>query len=745
MGDRVPWARLLLGLAVVGPALCIGGALPWVLPAFVAVNAALLVRVCWPRTGSSRRPIGLGWFGVAAVITALHWIPIGNGVVTTVAPGIAQEVARALEGLDVPAWARLSVLPGATAMEVSRIAALGLLFFTAAQMSWRRTAKAVVVVATVVGLVGVAHRGMGVTAIYGLYTPVEISAFGEGRVGILTSFVNPNHQSGLLLLGIGATLALLLDTQRHQARGPLRPEVGFALVAALSLQVVVLLLSYSRAALGIAGLVYGPALLVVAIRRPPGTRYMRLILGPVIASVVVGLLVDGSRARAQLETLLDPESFERKFRSVRAGLRLIEHSPWLGTGRGTAIDLIPLVRTDLDPVVYTHIESVPVTLLVEWGPVLGGAMLLSFAGWWVLTMVRAKDMGRRLLALGILAVVLQNGFDFNLEYLGVAAPLVAVAGCIAPVSSRSRSEPGRALVVGITVAVVAGLIAVLSLGAGRTSLRLQHRAVASGQLDPAVAVGRRPLDAAVHVQLARKAADEGAWEEVERRAGVAARLAPSTVDPWLLRGAAATALGRAEDARTADTEALGRLRPPVDPELVGYLVGRYRPDALAEILPDDRERVQALLDALLEPAPLHADAVAEAWVQAHRDDPFTLAYRAEIALARTNPALALHHARLYYAAYPASARAASYVARSLSSFAPPRDAEACAVLEDALAYEALDDPGTLEEQLILCLRRVGTPQALEKVEAILPRLLARPAPRAVVRRRHQLDPRRVRR
>lgn len=748
--DRIPWARLLLGLAVVGPPLCIGGALPWVLPAFAVVVGAFVVRVCRPGRAAIRWPRGLGWFGVAAGLTALQWIPIGSGVLAWIAPGIADQTALALGGTELPAWSRVSVLPGATGMELARVLALGLLFFAAAQMSWRHTALAAVVAGTAVALTGVVHRGAGATAIYGVYAPVEGSLVGPSRIGILTSFVNPNHQSALLLLGIAAAFALLIDAghqpgQRSRS-APLLPEVGLTLLAALALQTVVLLLSYSRAALVVALVLYGPALVVLAIRGAKaegegaraGAGGARSIAVAAAAAVALAIVVDGAQIRAQLETLLDSEAVESKLASVRAGLRLVEVSPWLGTGRGTAVDLLPVAREDLEPVVFTYIESIPVTFVVEWGPIVGGALLLAGIGWWVMTVRAGPGLGPRTLAVGLLAVGLHNGLDFGLELLGVAAPFVAVAGSIAPSAGRAHPRPRRARAVGGVVAAVTIVIAVSTMDATRWSLRGQPRALAEGVLEPAGALGRRPMDPRVHTQLARLAAERGDWDQVERRARVATRLAPGTVEPWLWRGAAATALGRPDAARAHDADALRRLVVPVEPALVEYLVRRYEPEALAALLPDDRARVAALLDALVEEAPEHADAAARAWEESHPDEPFALGHRVAVALARELPALALHHARLYHAESPGSARAALLVVRALSSFDPPRWEDMRELLEQVLARDDLDDPGAVEEQLILCLRQIGTPEAAKRVEELVPGLLARPAPRSVRLRRRRL-------
>ena len=88
---RTPWTRVLLGVAVIGPALCIGGAPPVVVPAFCLVVAALWLRLC----SRSAQPLPVPWIaglgGLVAVVIVVQWAPI-PGARQALAPDLAARV-----------------------------------------------------------------------------------------------------------------------------------------------------------------------------------------------------------------------------------------------------------------------------------------------------------------------------------------------------------------------------------------------------------------------------------------------------------------------------------------------------------------------------------------------------------------------------------------------------------------------------------------------------------------------------
>ena len=206
-----PVSRVLVLVAVVGPALWLGGVPAAVVPAFVGVVALL-----WLRQARVDRelalPAGAWVFGLLALATAIQLAPLPDALLARLAPGTHDLLARALVDTPVASWRRISVVPDTTSLELGRLLGLGLLFVATAQLSWRIPAGAVVVCGTIVAALGLVHEALGLEQIYGIYTP-RLRQPGD-TAAVLTSFVNPNHQSGLLLLGIFCAGGLAADQHR---------------------------------------------------------------------------------------------------------------------------------------------------------------------------------------------------------------------------------------------------------------------------------------------------------------------------------------------------------------------------------------------------------------------------------------------------------------------------------------------------------------------------------------------------
>jgi hypothetical protein len=102
------------------------------------------------------------------------------------------------------------------------------------------------------------------------------------------------------------------------------------------------------------------------------------------------------------------------------------------------------------------------------------------------------------------------------------------------------------------------------------------------------------------------------------------------------------------------------------------------------------------------------------------------------ALRTGNPALALHHARLWRQLAPGDASAHAAVADALLAFAVPRRTEARDVLDHGLAAVGFADLGArarLEQRLAEVLVGLGDDASLARARTILGDLLARPATR----------------
>ena len=755
-----PWSRILLGAAVTMPALAFGGVHPLTVIGFCALAWLLWLRLCWRSRAGLRVPLWAGLGVLAATVTFVQWLPL-SGLRESLAPGLDALVGAALQGTDGVARQGLSIVPGDTGLEAARLAALTALFIAASQLSWRVTAGFVAVLGAVVALVGFSHEALGLDSIYGWYAARDIDR--SAVPALLGTFVNPNHQSGLLLLGIFCGVAIAADQHAH---GLVTADPGkvdrygdrfLAAMAGVTVMIPALVLSLSRGAL-VAFILLAPVAAWLAMRRQGAGRRARRRraerLSPARIMVLVGatclfLLVAKHGAWRELATLSSvAESWgetDHKIGTARKALELLELSPTLGIGRGAFIDLFPALRSDSTHVLATHLECAPVAMLVEWGPYFGGTLLLGTAAWWCAAMLggstRTDRSARRIVLLGLLAVALQNTVDFSFEFLGVAAPAVALAGALSPGPSVGLA-PRRAGILGGLVLLAAIVLATASRP-GSQLLREQNNAgIVAGTRDATLELIRRPLDGRLHGVLAREAAKRSDWASAIARAKVAVELRPGSVDPWLIQGIGLRQLGRTDEGDQAIAQGLSRLHDPPDEPLVAWLLREYpRAEDLAALTPAQPRPWRLLVDALAPVSPQHADAMAAARARSVPTDPEPLRIRFALALNARNPGLALHHARLLRQLDRKAVASHLAVAKAYQAMGPERLHDARDTLLTAIADEAFADlaeRGLLEQELLAVLLDLGDDESLAKARKLVPELLSRPASRGVRRRNEEL-------
>jgi hypothetical protein len=368
---RRSWTQLLLLVAAGSPALMLGGVPPTAVLAFLVVMLVLWQRLCTRSKSPLLVPraalLGLG----VTLWTCAQWAPL-PGVREAFAPELHAAVQQALAGTGVQARAGLSVCPGDTGLECARLLGLTLLFVAAAQLSWRTAATAAALAGSAVALAGLAHEALGLQAIYGVYAARDVDL--AALPSMLSTFVNPNHQSGLLLLGTFAAGGLAADQHRQglDTRDPSKVDrYGdrfLAAMAALTVQVPALVLSLSRGAI-VALLLVAPLATWLGLRRQrserQGQRRRSRHMSPLRMVVAVGLvglflLVAQHGAWRELGTLLDladPDAdLDTKLRVAQDGLGLVAVSPWLGIGRGAFIDVFPPFDSAPTHVLHTHLE-----------------------------------------------------------------------------------------------------------------------------------------------------------------------------------------------------------------------------------------------------------------------------------------------------------------------------------------------------------------------------------------------------
>lgn len=674
---RLPWTRGLFGLAVAGPALALGGVHPEVVAGWTVLVGALVWRVAKRSRTDLVRPWPAAVLVLLAAWTALAALPI-PGLRGLLAPELQAWVANAVpEGVGPSG---LSVRPADTLSESVRLLGLAGVAFAAAQLSWRLSAAAVAASGLMVAGIGYLHAFVGATKIFGLYTPRD--ALPQLRTALLGTFVNPNHQSGLLLLALFAAGALALDqlygarTARDAAKAEQRRDRGLAMLGGISLLLPALLLSLSRGAL-VAAAVFGPVALGLALHQIPasaGSQSKRMPRGPLALAVLalVGLVVAIGRhgAWSELVSLFDDPSaaYDEKLAPAVEAAGLVWKSPLLGTGRGTFIDLFPLHAPGSDRL-FTHLESAPITAVVEWGVLVGGSVVLAGAWWWTRALrhsgPKRERKARTILLLGIAALGLQSFTDFSLEFIGVAAPLMALVGALTP---HGSAKLGRKRLIRLAPPVAVAGAACLWLLAphGWAGSARTNAGVASGAVPLRDALRWRPLDGSLHAVAARLALATGDTEAAAGHAEFATRTRAGSVDAWLMLSEVHGRRGQIDARDTAFAQALDRVRTPAPAALIEYIVKRRpSPQSAAAITPSRRLAFSAIIRGLREAGAIeHADAMAQRRSQTHPDDATPLLVRSQLAAERRNAALSLHFALLARAIDPSSGDAHLAVVRA---------------------------------------------------------------------------------
>lgn len=748
--SQPPWARILLALAICGPALWIGGVPAVVVPAFLGVVLLLWLRLCTRSPERLRVPYGAAIGGFAVLITLLQWVPLPAAIRAALAPDLAARTSAALADSGVDAWPGLSPVPGDSALEVARLLGLTALFIAAAQLSWRVSAALVAGLGSVVALLGLLHAGLGVRKIYGFYQPSDVDP--TQTVALLTSFVNANHQSGLFTLGIFCAAALAVY---HRMVGQQTSEPGQATrarerslvaLAAVALQGVALVLSLSRGAMSALVLV-APIALWFAWRGEPKDRPRQWLqrIAMVVGFALVGVFVARySGAWAELATLSREAEAgaTTKFRVAEEAVDLVVLSPILGVGRGAFIDLYPAIDSMPNGVRHTHLESTPVTMIVEWGPGLGGLIGLGLLWWWIAAIYSSggrHGRPRRIALCGPLALAIHSVGDFSLEFLGVAAPLCALAGSLSERRQIVRWPARRAARLG-AVTLVAGLAlavwAVPHTWQRRPRGDLSERTALSKPAD----LRTRPLDSDLHTALAFQAAEAADWDQARARALVATTLRPDAADPWWLLTNAEHALGNPDASAVALARMLAVVRKPLPVPVAQALRQRYpNAEELATHMPAALAPWTLVMESLIPLDPAYAAILAAARNQVDGHEPEVLRLQVRIALEMQNPGLARYHTTLLRQLAPHQVTSHLLHVQALQGFRVPREREIQSVLEETLRAGLVPDlaeSSLLEDALIESYLRENTPESRARARDLLPALLTRPGDRGVLQRRN---------
>ncbi len=248
-------------------------------------------------------------------------------------------------------------------------------------------------------------------------------------------YVNHNHYAGLMemLIPIAAAYALLCPRSR-----PLRGCFIFGVIVAIAS----VLLSGSRG--GMASLILEALLLLmITLRSFAGRRlvfYALGVAGVLAAACVFFLWMAPEQILVRQAALVDPHllqeniSFTGRVRLNVDSFHIFLAHPWAGTGLGSFEAVYPAYQSAPSDLDMDHAHNDYAEALVETG-ILGGALILAAiviflrSAFRNLTQRLRDDTGWLQLgaSLGVCALLLHSGVDFNLHIPANAAWLAAAS------------------------------------------------------------------------------------------------------------------------------------------------------------------------------------------------------------------------------------------------------------------------------------------------------------------------------
>jgi O-antigen ligase len=463
--DRISLVIVCAATAVAIFAL--GGALRWSqsLVAFIAATGmALTIR---SRRVFDRRPPLVVFLIVAAAWTTVQLVPLPAALVRALTPTLDALRRDGAELAGVSISSTLSMDPSATLRALTFFITLSGIAVVALRLSITERGR-YALLACVAGAAGAAamiaglHELLGATTLYGVYQPTQLPP-------ILGPLINPNHLGGLTAVGAVTSFGLLMYTKQSIA-------LRVAWLTLTIICVIVTTATFSRGAT--VGLAAGAAVALatmvaqrMATREGPQSRRRRekflvttLPVGVMVTcSLVVAVYLGAGTVMNQLSNTTFEELYapRTKFAAWRASHALIEESPWVGVGRGAFESAFTRVHPASAYATFSHPENELVQAVVEWG-IPATIVLVMLLGWALLIAIRRwKDGPLAAGALGaIMVVAFQSNFDFGIELLGLAVPVVVILATLTYIPVREAQESRlrriRVLRLGHAVAILVG-------------------------------------------------------------------------------------------------------------------------------------------------------------------------------------------------------------------------------------------------------------------------------------------------
>lgn len=586
---RVTWPEVLFALALVAAPLALGSVHVIAQVALAAVLLAAFIGAAWKLSGD-KREVRVGWVGIGLFVALawsfLQWLPWPAGVVEALAPVsyAARAEAARLAGLEVPTWMPLAIDAGRTAAGIVTLLAVALAYLCATSLRQDSNARAritnyVEVAALAVLASGVFHAALGLDRIWGVYAPqtMPLTAFP-------TSFVNPNHAAALMMLGaivaFGASLSPDRSQRWHLAVGVL---LSSGVLASLSRANALLLIA------GL-GLLTVPPLFLRAFREARG-QLLRLLIGALACCFVAVVLIGPERWLNELASLEDKGlSGQGIFTYCWAvASQVVGLSPWVGLGAGNFGNASTAFAGSIHDPFLAYAHQAPMQVLSDLGVIVGALVLVlvvvgvARAGWRSLVGGRAQrgDLPTWAVAVGLVALGLQNLVDFSLWIPGVGLPAAAMCGLLVEQSWHANKDPRRLwfpawrwpawaslvpLGIGIVTAVPALRERPEAWKATATEALAGRQDGAVARVDRAALVMAHPHDY-LALDLAAALA-EAAGEREEVRGWLARALTYAPHDPTTLAAATRFRMKDLAEGPSALGE-IGRLLDALDPDATG--------------------------------------------------------------------------------------------------------------------------------------------------------------------------------
>ncbi|HUS28115.1 MAG TPA: O-antigen ligase family protein [Kofleriaceae bacterium] len=466
--DWVIAVSLLVAVAL--SILWMGGVLRTAQALVAAVVAMGVGATALSQRGFSRVSPLVALIAAAAALTALQLLPLGRAIGDRVTPTTSSLRSDGADLLGTSPWTGASSDAAATLgalivfLALLGIAMLALRIATSERGRYRLVAG-VAVLCGVTAIVHGVHTLFELDAVYGIYKPQDAHPQVFGPV--------LNNNTLACLMAAGACLGIALAAHRKQP-GWLRamwlllvPLCGAIVVATVSRGGTIALVA---GAFITVGTLVAQRLTGADRSRKRRARFLSSALPIGILAGCVTVLVIWSNAtnveRQFSQLSLDEVHFSRsKFVAWRSAGQLIHENVWLGVGRGAFEAPFTRVHEASGLATYPYLENEYLQAVVDFG-VPGALILAAIAFWFVwLAIRRWRDNALSAGVLGALTVVAaQSNVDFGLEFLGLAAPVTALAATVLYVPLREAVRPrlARGLRVVHAVALLAGAALLMS-------------------------------------------------------------------------------------------------------------------------------------------------------------------------------------------------------------------------------------------------------------------------------------------